>query len=156
MDLQEQGLMALRVLGAALLGALIGWERETHGRDAGVRTHAAVSVGASVFALISVFIGADRIAAGVVAGVGFIGAGVIMQDRGSIVGLTTAATLWATSSVGLLVGYGLYVLAALVSVIIIGLLALQRLPLWNRVTRPIVPVIRDARDTDDDRNTPAQ
>jgi putative Mg2+ transporter-C (MgtC) family protein len=152
MDLQEQGMMALRVVGAALLGALIGWERETHGRDAGVRTHAAVAVGSCVFAIISVFVGLDRIAAGVVAGVGFIGAGVIMQDRGNVVGLTTAATLWATSAVGLSMGYGLFLLAALVSVLIVGLLALQRIPAWDRITRGSVPIVRDVREASNDRD----
>ena len=87
-----------------------------------------------VFALISTHITSGNnphvIAAGVVTGVGFLGAGVIMKDQGSIVGLTTAATLWATASVGLAIGYGMYTLGVLVSSIVFGLLAAHHIPGW--------------------------
>jgi putative Mg2+ transporter-C (MgtC) family protein len=133
-------MMALRVLLAAMLGAILGWERESTGRDAGVRTYAAVALGACLCAIISAFLSSDSsphlVAAGVVTGVGFIGAGVIMQDRGNVVGLTTAASLWATGAIGLAVGYGLHVLGVLVSLIVLILLALQRLPRWAELTKP--------------------
>jgi putative Mg2+ transporter-C (MgtC) family protein len=138
MDWKGEVVMALNVLYAAILGGVIGWERETEGRDAGVRTFAAVSLGSCVFAEISAHLTGDVsphvIAAGVVSGVGFIGAGVIMQDRGNIIGLTTAATLWATSAIGLAIGYELYVLGSAVAVLVFALLSLQRLPWWDRVT----------------------
>lgn len=137
MDWNVEALMAWRALMAALLGAFIGWEREQHGREAGVRTYAAVSLGACVFGLVSAHVtGATdptRIAAGVVTGVGFLGAGVIMREQGRIAGLTTAATIWATASVGLAVAYGMYLLSALTAAIIFGLLALHHLPAWHRV-----------------------
>lgn len=140
MNWQSELVMALNVLYAALLGAIIGWERESEGRDAGVRTYAAVALGSSVFAGISSHLSIDAnpnvIAAGVVTGVGFIGAGVIMQDRGNIVGLTTAATLWASAAIGLSIGYQLYLLGTAVALLVFGLLALQRLPWWDRVTKP--------------------
>ena len=75
------------------------------------------------------------IAAGVVTGIGFLGAGVILHDRGNVVGLTTAATLWATASVGLATGYGMYTLAVLVSLIVFGLLALHHFPVWDTLSR---------------------
>ncbi len=137
MDWDTETLMALRVLIAVGLGAFVGWEREQHGREAGVRTYGAVSLGACVFALIATHITGGNnphvIAASVVTGVGFLGAGVIMKDNGSIVGLTTAATLWATASIGLAIGYGMYTLGVLVSLIVFGLLALHHVPGWSQI-----------------------
>lgn len=137
MDWNVEGLMALRAVMAALLGALIGWEREQHGREAGIRTYAAVALGACVFGLVSAHVvGASdptRIAAGVVTGVGFLGAGVILREQGRVAGLTTAATIWATASVGLAVAYGMYVLGMLTALLIFGLLALHHLPVWHGV-----------------------
>ena len=137
MDWEIEALMALRALIAALLGAFIAWEREQHGREAGVRTYAAVSLGACVFGLVSAHVvGASdptRIAAGVVTGVGFLGAGVILREQGRVAGLTTAATIWATASVGLAIAYGMYLLGTLTALIIFGLLALHHLPAWHKI-----------------------
>jgi len=137
MDWEIETLMALRAVAAALLGAFIGWEREQHGREGGVRTYAAVSLGACVFGLVSAHvIGASdptRIAAGVVTGVGFLGAGVILREQGRVAGLTTAATIWATASVGLAIAYGMYLLGTLTALIIFGLLALHHLPVWHKI-----------------------
>lgn len=83
-----------RILLAGLLGAIIGWQREHHGREAGIRTYMAASLGACAFGLVSNAIGDQgRISAGIVTGVGFIGAGIILRDAGRVTGLTTAATL---------------------------------------------------------------
>ena len=135
MDWNVEALMAARAIVAALLGALIGWEREQHGHDAGIRTYAAVSVGACVFGLISTHVeGAGdptRIAAQVVTGIGFLGAGVILRERGQVTGLTTAATLWSTAAVGLAIAYGMYVLGALTGLIVFALLAAHHLPGWH-------------------------
>lgn len=145
MDWNQEALMALRVVVAVLLGGFIGWEREWHAREAGVRTYGAVSLGSCVFALISTHVTGGNnphvIAAGVVTGIGFLGAGVILHDRGNIVGLTTAATLWATASVGLATGYGMYTLAVLVALIVFGLLALHHVPGWERLkqSNPLPP-----------------
>ena len=139
MDWNQEALMALRVVVAVLLGGFVGWEREWHAREAGIRTYGAVSLGACVFALISTHIATGNnphvIAAGVVTGIGFLGAGVILRDQGNVIGLTTAATLWATASVGLATGYGMYTLAALVSLIVFGLLAMHHVPGWGRLKR---------------------
>ncbi len=137
MDWEIEASMALRALVAALLGAFIGWEREQHGREAGIRTYAAVSLGACVFGLVSAHVtGASdptRIAAGVVTGVGFLGAGVILHEQGQVAGLTTAATIWATASVGLAIAYGMYLLGVLTALIIFGLLSLHHLPHWHKI-----------------------
>lgn len=139
MDWNQEALMALRVVVAVLLGGFIGWEREWHGREAGIRTFGVVALGACVFALISTHLTMGNnphvIAAGVVTGIGFLGAGVILHDRGNVVGLTTAATLWATASVGLATGYGMYTLAVLVALIVFGLLGLHHIPAWGQLKR---------------------
>ncbi|WP_369015568.1 MgtC/SapB family protein, partial [Escherichia coli] len=89
-----------------MLGAIIGWQREHHGREAGIRTYMAASLGACAFGLVSNAIGDQgRISAGIVTGVGFIGAGIILRDAGRVTGLTTAATLWASAAVGLSAAY---------------------------------------------------
>lgn len=136
MDWSVEGMMALRTVLAALLGAVIGWERERHGREAGVRTYAAVSLGACVFGLISAHVTGTsdptRIAAGVVTGVGFLGAGVILREQGRVAGLTTAATVWATAAVGLAIAFEMYMLGALTALLIFGLLAMHHLPGWHR------------------------
>ncbi len=115
----EQG---LRMLLSAVLGAAVGWQRAHVGRAAGIRTFAAVSFGACAFGLMD---GPElRVSAQVVTGVGFLGAGLIMKDQGHIVGLTTAAALWAISAVGLLVAHGRMLLATVVAFLLLGLLAL--------------------------------
>ena len=130
MDWQLELIMAGRAILAALLGAVVGLEREWHSREAGIRTYGAVSLGACLFGLVSSHVSgaADptRIAAQVVTGIGFLGAGVIIRDAGRVTGLTTAATLWATAAVGLAVAYGMYVLAGLG----FTLLALHHMPWW--------------------------
>lgn len=144
MDWNQEALMALRVVAAVILGGLIGLEREWHGREAGIRTYGAVSLGACVFALLSTHVTGGNnphvIAAGVVTGIGFLGAGVIMHDRGNVLGLTTAATLWATASVGLATGYGMYTLALLVAIIVFALLSAHHLPGWSRLKMANGPI----------------
>ena len=136
---QQDAFLALRVLIAAVLGGLVGWQREHVGIEAGVRTFAAVSLGACVFGLISqIYTGDTRISAQVVTGIGFLGAGVIVRGRGHVHGLTTAAALWATASVGLAVAYDRLVLGALVSLILFVLLAIP-LKKWEREKKLIEP-----------------
>ena len=115
-----------RLILAAVLGFLIGLEREFRGQAAGERTHALVALGAAAFALISAraFPGGDtaRVAAGVVTGIGFLGAGMILRREGvRIEGLTTAAGLWAVGSIGLAIGAGMYLLGT-VTAALVGLI----------------------------------
>ena len=108
----------IRILGAALLGSVMGFEREVDGKEASLRTHVLLATGAAMFGVISVSgfgdvrTGADlpvsidpsRVAASVAAGVGFLGAGAILKLGVSVTGLTTAASLWVTAAVGLASG----------------------------------------------------
>lgn len=118
--------LVARLILAASLGFLIGLEREFRGQAAGERTHALVALGAAAFALISgrAFPGGDvsRVAAGVVTGIGFLGAGMILKREGEkIEGLTTAAGIWAVGAIGLAVGAGLYLLG-IVTALLVGLI----------------------------------
>src|SRR5215510_6421689 len=108
-----------RLAMSLLFGMIVGIERQWHHKNAGIKTNTLVSVGATAFALISLrgFGPTNNpagIAAGVVTGIGFIGAGVIMRRGGSVQGINSAATLWATASLGLAVGLGSFDLAYLV------------------------------------------
>src|SRR5262245_49239138 len=105
-----------RLLFALLSGALVGIERQWHHKNAGLKTNTLVALGAATFGLISVrgLSGDPRVAAGVVTGIGFIGGGVIMRRGGSVQGINSAATLWATASLGLAAGLGSFDLACLV------------------------------------------
>lgn len=102
---------------AFLIGSIIGAERERHKKAVGLRTLILISVGSALFTIlsirISVFFGGEpsRIAANIVSGIGFLGAGVILEDRGRVVGLTTAATIWLTAALGMAAGAGEYLLA---------------------------------------------
>jgi putative Mg2+ transporter-C (MgtC) family protein len=114
----SSGEIVLRVVLASLFGAVLGLERNAGGHAAGLRTHALVALGAAVFTLAGAvgFDGdvdaQDRIAAQVVSGIGFIGAGAIIQERGNILGLTTAASVWVAAALGVATGAGAILLAA--------------------------------------------
>jgi len=121
--------MALRLLLAAALGAIIGYQRERAGKPAGLRTHTLICVGAALFTIASIygFGGADpaRIAAGIVAGIGFLGAGAIFhRETGIVQGLTTAATIWAVAAIGLTAGAGLYLISAITTAVVLIVLLL--------------------------------
>ena len=108
--------IVLRLLLAAASGAWVGYERGIHGRAAGMRTHMLVSVGSAITSMLGIFMTGlsgdpSRIAAGVVSGIGFIGAGIILiKGSSKITGLTTAAAMWATATAGLAYGAGYYML----------------------------------------------
>ena len=113
--------MAARVLIAALLGAALGLEREWRGKEAGLRTNTLIAIGSALFAALSTTFGGDpaRIAAQIVTGVGFLGAGAIMRNGANVHGLTTAAMIWVNAAVGMAAGSGHIRLAALVTVIVL-------------------------------------
>ena len=95
---------ALGLILAALLGAAIGFQRQYTQKPAGIRTHALVSVGSCAFAMYSAAYGDSRIAAGVITGIGFLGAGTIVRQGFTTRGLTTAASIWTASAIGMGVG----------------------------------------------------
>ena len=114
--------LSVRLLIAAALGALIGVEREIHGHPAGMRTHLLVALGSAIFTFqptTTAAIDPSRVAAQIVSGIGFLGAGAIIKDGASIRGLTTAASLWATAAIGLAAGAGEYVIGLTGSVIVV-------------------------------------
>ena len=116
--------LILRILIAGLLGGLIGFEREIRAKEAGVRTHFIVALGSALFMIISQFafsgrFDAARVAAQVVSGIGFIGAGVIIFQKNVVRGVTTAAGLWVAAAVGLACGAGMYSVAVAASLLTI-------------------------------------
>ena len=124
---------------AAALGGLIGLEREYRGYAAGVRTMALVCMGSALFSDNTGLFGGDpsRVAAQVVSGIGFLGAGLILREGGSVRGITTAATIWTTAAVGMAVGAQVYLVAVFASLFAIILLEMRV------VTRKIRPSARD-------------
>lgn len=131
----SDGEIILRILAATVLAGVVGYERETARKPAGLRTHALVGLGAAIFTLAGIvgFEGNDqaRIAAQVVTGIGFLGAGAIFRQRGSVEGLTTAAGLWAAAAIGLASGAGEYVLAAMgTMIVVLILLGLRAVDAW--------------------------
>lgn len=128
----------LRLFLAAVLGGLVGLEREAHGRAAGLRTHILVCVGATLIMLTGVNLAMSfqyssnvdpfRMAAQVVSGIGFLGAGTIIRFRASVKGLTTAASLWAVAAIGLSIGSGFYKGAFFATtLVLVSLFALTRM-----------------------------
>ncbi len=116
----------LSLILAVLLGGIIGIEREITHKPAGLRTHMLVSMGSCLFTIISVHkfnVDPARLAAGIVTGIGFIGAGAIIAERERVVGITTAASLWVTAAIGLTVGVGNYLLASLATLLVFIILS---------------------------------
>jgi len=114
---------------AVALGALIGFERELKHRPAGLRTHMLVSLGATVFTIISLSFDVEpsRIAAGIVTGIGFLGAGNIIAQKGHIRGITSAAILWVVAGIGLSVGVGQYIIAIITALLVFAILQLGKI-----------------------------
>jgi putative Mg2+ transporter-C (MgtC) family protein len=127
-DLSLLGRIAL----AAALGFAVGWEREVRGHPAGARTFALVASGAAGFTTLAVDAfpaTADRLIAGIVTGVGFMGAGVVLRDpAGHVRGLTTAAAIWAIAAVGVIAGTARFVLATMVAALFLLALELPAIP----------------------------
>jgi len=133
------------ILLAIVLGAVVGIERQVSGKSAGLRTNVLICLGAAVFTIISKQMASGstdvtRIAAQIVTGVGFLGAGAIIQDTGGVRGLTTAATIWLVASIGMACGAGYYALAAistlLAVLVLLGLGQIEKpLQKWLRKKR---------------------
>lgn len=133
-DLPLQADLAFRLLAAAFLGGAIGFEREIHNHPAGTRTHLLVSLGSAIFTELSIYgfaglsvagatgtvdaVDPTRIAAQIVTGVGFLGAGAILKSGRSIHGLTTAASLWTAAAIGMAAGAGAWLIALVATLIV--------------------------------------
>ena len=132
-DLHFELILVLRTVVATLLGAAVGLERELRGKQAGIRTYAAVALGACTFGIISGHVdinSTSRIASNVVVGIGFLGAGMIIKHENQVKGLTTAATIWATAAMGLSVSYGMFILGILTAGLILGIQSVPQLSEW--------------------------
>jgi len=123
---------------AFLLGAIIGWERERAGKEAGIRTFGCISMGSAAFSILSPVLGfADnsRIAAQIVLGIGFLGSGLFVRTGDTPSGLTTAASLWVSAAVGMAVGFSLHLLAFGLAILTALSLHLPSVNVWMRVSR---------------------
>jgi len=148
----------LSIILAVVFGAAIGLEREVRGKAAGLRTNVLICLGAAVFTIISKEMAGEgqsltRIAAQIVTGVGFLGAGAIIQDRGGVHGLTTAATIWLVASIGMACGAHFYTLAVISTfiaiVVLIGLGQLEKpLERYRRRTRSEQPPAEQSENSD--------
>lgn len=131
--------MLFRLLAAMVSGALIGYERSFHGRPAGLRTHVLVCLASSLLMLVTVFemhwvktgpgeirLDPTRMAQGIMTGIGFLGAGVVVKEGMTVRGLTTAASIWITAAIGILAGVGLYTPMALAVIMTLTVLSLFR------------------------------
>ena len=123
--------LIIRLIIATIFGGIVGWERQADKKPAGLRTHMLVSLGSALFTIVSfadfeafrgLNIDPTRIAAGIVTGIGFLGAGAILQSKGEIKGLTTAASVWIVAAIGMTCGFGGFVLAGTASVITVIIL----------------------------------
>lgn len=130
MSLELQLEIGLMVLLSIVLSGLVGINRERIDHPAGLRTHILVGMGSCTFTILSVHAFGDgdpgRVASQILPGLGFLGAGAILKERGSIQGLTTAASLWATAAIGMAIGTGAWLLGVIVSVLIWGVLVFLR------------------------------
>lgn len=125
--------MGIKIVTGLILGSLVGYDREQKMKNAGIKTNVLICLGATLYTAISM-IGHDqggginydaaRIPAQIVSGIGFLGAGAIMQDKGNIIGLTTAATIWVVAAIGMTVGYGFPVIATIFTLTILSVLRL--------------------------------
>ena len=151
MRLATQAVLIGRIALGAALGYTIGFEREYRGKPAGERTFGLLALGAAGVTGLGVLFfpaSAEKVIAGVITGVGFLGAGLIFRERdeegGQPLGLTTAASSWAAAAVGILAGAGLYLSSVVASVFVLVVLEVNRLPIYRR----ILPGNRRDEDTD--------
>lgn len=125
-----------RLILSVVFGGLIGLEREVVHKPAGVRTHMLVSLGSALFTIItleSLPSGIDRIIAGIATGIGFLGAGTIFKSKSEVQGLTTAASVWTVAAVGIAIGLGYYLMTAIVVILTLIVLHLNKLEFFKRL-----------------------
>ena len=145
--------LTIRLLLAALLGGILGAEREWRNKEAGLRTNILITIGSALFTLMSIELtdgrtgDTSRVAAQIVTGIGFLGAGAIMRTNGGIQGLTTAATIWVNAAVGVAAGGGEYHLAVIATIITLAvLLVLQPIEKYLDYRRATPLTAKDDQD----------
>jgi putative Mg2+ transporter-C (MgtC) family protein len=130
----------LKLVLSIVIGGSLGLEREIHNKSAGFRTISLITIGATLFTIISSKLGDSRVIANIVAGVGFLGAGVIMRDEGRVKGLTTASTIWVAAALGMAIGIDQYLLA-----VVFAAAALVVLWLFARLDKRIETLASEPR-----------
>ncbi|RYZ04779.1 MAG: MgtC/SapB family protein [Myxococcales bacterium] len=140
-----------RLVVAMLIGGLIGWDRQRADKPAGLRTHMLVALGSASFTLLGFEVGAHlsprtgegfdptRVLQGVIGGIGFLGAGAIIQNRGQVSGITTAASVWVSGALGAAAGVGAFVLAGISTVLALFILLFARLDIGRRASASTPP-----------------
>jgi putative Mg2+ transporter-C (MgtC) family protein len=129
--MSDELVMVLRILLAAVLGAVIGFQRRQADKPAGLRDIVLICTGSALFTVVSIYgfglADPSRVAAGIVTGIGFLGAGaIIRRGEGVIKGLTTAATIWVAAGIGMAAGTGLYLIAVVTTAVVLVVLLLHR------------------------------
>lgn len=138
----------VRLIIAIAIGGVIGWDRQRSDKPAGLRTHMLVALGSASFTLLGFEVGAHlsprtgegfdptRVLQGVIGGIGFLGAGAIIQNRGQVSGITTAASVWVSGALGAAAGVGAFVLAGISTVLALLILVIARLEGGRRASNP--------------------
>lgn len=157
MDIRIELIIASKLIISFLLGAFIGFDRERHGAAAGIRTYAAVCIGATLFTAIAGHLvgdtgAASRVIANIITGVGFLGAGIIYRNAsaGTSHGLTTAATVWCTAAVGVAIGLNMYIIAVVAAASLYFLLSLHHQSWYIKWKRKMLEKHPDKSDDENE------
>ena len=142
MGLQEQAELVGKLFLAAFCGGVIGWQRDRHQYVAGLRTMALVASGAMIFTAVNEVLGVDRVAANIVTGIGFLGAGIILREGGNVKGITTAATIWTVAAIGVAIGVELYLVALVATPLVFLILEMRPLSEYLSGRRSEAPLPR--------------
>jgi len=145
MDAGQQAELVGKLLLAAFCGAFIGWQRDRRQYPAGLRTMALVAAGAAMFTGINETYGTDRVAANIVTGIGFLGAGIIFRESGTVRGITTAATVWSVAAIGVAIGVELYLVALVATPMVFLILAMRPLSEYLSGRRQELPFLNHLR-----------
>ena len=153
MDIQDQAELLGKVLLAAFCGGFIGWQRDRRQYVAGLRTMALVATGAALFTATNEVLGIDRVAANIVTGIGFIGAGIIFREGASVRGITTAASIWAVAAIGMAIAVELYLVALVATPLVFLILEMRPLSeyLSGQRSSPLQGRFGSADDEDEGR-----
>jgi putative Mg2+ transporter-C (MgtC) family protein len=124
-DTAEQAELVGKLLLAAACGGIVGWQRDRRQYVAGLRTMALVAIGSALFAGINLELGADRVISNIVTGIGFLGAGIIFREGGTVRGITTAATVWAVAAIGVSIALELYLVGLCTTLAVLAILEMR-------------------------------
>jgi len=145
MDASQQLELVGKLFLAAFCGAVIGWQRDRRQYVAGLRTMALVAAGAAMFTGVNETYGTDRVVSNIVTGIGFLGAGIIFREGGTVRGITTAATVWAVAAIGVAIGIELYLVALVATPLIFLILEMRPVSEYLSGRRSELPFLHSLR-----------